>query len=276
MQHIRTLDMKVQLPPAWITVGAYDGIHLGHQALIHELVAHAHDAHEQAVVVSLFPHPVLILGRTHPPFYLTSPDDRADLLDKMGVDVLFTYPFTREVSNLSPQQFLQTLVERMTIRQLWVGDDFALGKDRQGSLGVLGKLGNTFNYTLHVFEQVQVGDTFVSSSFIRERLKSGDLRQVRKMLGRNYSARGTLSSKVSNNLGAQNSYLLQTWDEQLLPPAGNYAGNLKLVEADFPCIASLTQHDDRTNSLIELTIFNLDHPLPSGLAHVEFLKALSS
>jgi riboflavin kinase/FMN adenylyltransferase len=275
MQHIRTLDIQLHNTPAWLTIGAYDGIHLGHQALIHDLVSQAHKSHEQAVVVSLFPHPALILGRTQPPFYLTSPDDRAEFLGKMGVDVLFTYPFTREVSNLGPQQFLQTLVDRMTIRQLWVGDDFALGKDRQGSLEVLGELGNIFGYTLHIFKQVQVGDTFVSSSFIRERLGAGDLQMVKKMLGRNYSARGILSSPSEKTTKPAHSFFLQTWDEQLLPPAGSYSCVLWLNGIEFSCVATLTSLKNHKNPLIKLKMLNLDRPLSYEPANLEFLQAIS-
>jgi riboflavin kinase/FMN adenylyltransferase len=276
MQHIRTLDIRLHNTPTWLTIGAYDGIHLGHQALIHELVSQAHKSHEQAVVVSLFPHPALILGRTHPPFYLTSPDDRAQFLEKMGVDVLFTYPFTRDVSNLSPQQFLQTLADRMTIHQLWVGDDFALGKNRQGSLEVLGRLGKIFGYTLHVFEQVQVGDTFVSSSFIRERLGAGDLQMVKKMLGRNYSVRGILSSPTERTAQAAHSFFLETWEEQLLPPAGSYACALWLGGIEFSCVATLTSRENRTEPLIELKMLNFDCPPSSEPANLEFLQTTSS
>ncbi len=276
MQHIRTLDTQLHNAPVWLTIGAYDGIHLGHQALIHELVSQAHKSHEQAVVVSLFPHPSLILGRNHAPFYLTSPDDRAELLEKLGVDVLYTYPFTKEVSNLRPQQFLQTLVERIAIRQLWVGDDFALGKDRQGSLEVLGELGKEFGYTLFIFKQVQVGDTIVSSSFIRERLMAGDLQTVKNMLGRNYSARGSLFSTTDKTTEPAHSFFFQTWDEQLLPPAGLYTCTLWLKGMEFECVADLISLVNRTNPLIEIKMLNFDCPFSSEPANLEFLQAISS
>ncbi len=111
MQHIRTLD-NVQLPPAWVTIGAYDGIHLGHQALVQALVENAHKSGEPAVVISLFPHPALVMGRTTPPYYLSSPEDRAELLEAMGVDVLVTLPvqccnFKFNPSSVYPIHFWQ-------------------------------------------------------------------------------------------------------------------------------------------------------------------------
>jgi len=274
MRHILNLDAKNQLGPSWITIGAYDGFHLGHQALIQELVQNAHQAGEQAVVVSLFPHPAIVLGKTNPPYYLTSPEDRTSLLEELDVDVLYTYPFSREVSNYTPEQFLSSLAKGMEIRKLWVGADFALGKDRKGSLEVLQQLGVQFGYDLQVFQQVKIGEKFVSSSAIRDCLKSGNIDGAKKMLGRNYTVRGRLAASEAAASASPADYLLHTWSEQLLPAAGNYGCMLWLSGLDYPAIAAISQQQDRISSVISLNLLNLECTLPNGIAQVEFLKRI--
>ena len=275
MRHIHTLDENEKIDASWITIGAYDGIHCGHQALIQTLVEQAHQHGELAVVVSLFPHPALVLGRTSPPFYLTSPEDRAELLEEMGVDVLYTYPFSVEVSNYTPRQFMQTLTKGMNISQLWVGDDFALGKDRQGTLDVLQQLGDEMGYVVHPFNQVKRGNEYVSSSAIRKQLKNANLQLVEEMLGRNYAVRGRLNAEDTSTTPAYSLYSLHTWAEQLLPPAGNYGCNLWSTGLDFPCIAGIQQQNEHSNPVIQLTILNLDCPLPAGIAQLEFLQPIA-
>ncbi len=275
MRHIHNLDENEKISPCWITIGAYDGIHCGHQALIQTLVEQAHQNKEQAVVVSLFPHPALVLGRTSPPFYLTSPEDRAELLEELDVDILYTYPFTVEVSNYSPRQFMRTLTKGLNIQQLWVGDDFALGKDRQGTLDVLQQLGAEFGYLMHPFSQVKRGNEYVSSSAIRKQLKNANLQMVNEMLGRNYAVRGRLIAEETSSAPAYSLYSLHTWAEQLLPHAGNYAGILWAAGLDFPCIATIHQQNEQQDPLIRLTVLNLDCSLPAGIVRLEFLQHIA-
>ncbi len=120
------------------------------------------------------------------------------------------------------------------IRQLWVGDDFALGKDRQGTLDVLQQLGQQFGYILHPFPQLKIDGIVVSSSNIREQLNAGNLSQVEKLLGRKYIVRGRLKPVSSPSSPAYSTYSVQTWQEQLLPPPGDYACNLWVDGQDFP------------------------------------------
>lgn len=274
MRHIHNLDAKKPLGPSRITIGAYDGIHLGHQSLIQKLVQHAHQAGEKAVVVSLFPHPAIVLSRTSPPFYLTSPEDRAALLEELDVDVLYTYPFSREVSNFTPEQFLSSLAKGMEIRQLFVGADFALGKDRKGSLNVLRQLGVKFGYSLQVFQQVKAGKKYISSSEIRDCLKAGDVDGAKQILGRNYAVRGRLAAAEDAVSTGTTSFSLHAWSEQLLPAAGNYGCVLWFGGLDYPAIAGINQQQDQAASMISLNLLNLECALPNGIAQVEFLKRI--
>ncbi|MEL7643162.1 MAG: hypothetical protein AAGU25_03535, partial [bacterium] len=116
-----------------------------------------------------------------------------------------------------------------------------------------------------------IGEKFVSSSTIRDCLKSGDIDSAKQMLGRNYSVRGRLAAFEET---ATARYFLHTWSEQLLPVAGDYGCVLWLQGLDYPAIASISQQHDQTSSVISLNLLNLECALPPGIARVEFLKRI--
>ena len=122
---------------ALLTVGAFDGIHIGHQALIRGLVAQAHEQGRLSGLVTFYPHPTVVLYPERPALYLTTPGEKAVLLESSGLDWVVMLSFTPSLAGMSPQGFCQMLVERMGMRELWVGPDAALGQGRAGDLSTL-------------------------------------------------------------------------------------------------------------------------------------------
>ena len=110
MQHVTALEALRLERPAHVTIGAFDGVHRGHQALIGEMVAAAHAEHQAAVVVTFFPHPSVVLRGRRPSFYLTTPEEKAQYLAELGVDAVVTHPFNREVASISAGEFVDRLV----------------------------------------------------------------------------------------------------------------------------------------------------------------------
>ena len=132
MQHFQDLK-KISLEGSLVTIGSFDGVHIGHQQIIHSLVDQAHQAGKPAVVVTFHPHPQLVLKEETRPYYLTMPEKRAQLLGELGVAFVLTYPFSLETSRMSPEDFISQLHEHLRFSELWVGYDFALGRDRLGT-----------------------------------------------------------------------------------------------------------------------------------------------
>src|SRR5512146_1184279 len=130
MQHLRSLE-DVHLDGAWVTIGAFDGVHLGHQSIIRRLVEGAHHAGLPAVVVTFFPHPSKVLHGNGSPFYLTSPEEKAAVLADLNVDLLATMKFDRQLASHSADEFMRQLSETLHLRHLLVGHDFALGRGRE-------------------------------------------------------------------------------------------------------------------------------------------------
>ncbi len=189
MRHYRSLS-GVKLNNVWMTIGSFDGVHLGHQEIVRRVVAGASQMGVPSVVFTFYPHPAVVLGKRKDPLLLTSPDDKAELLGKMGVDNVVTYPFTVETSMHTAEEFIGLLHEHLGMQRLLVGEDFALGRGREGDVARLDELSQNFGYKLEVVPPVRNGDIVVSSSQIRARLFEGNVTQVKALLGRRYRVSG--------------------------------------------------------------------------------------
>lgn len=189
MQHIHDLN-EVKLDRSWLTIGSFDGVHLGHQQIIHSLVEGAREEEVPSVVVTFFPHPQFILRGESRPYYLTLPEKRAQLLAELGVNYVFTFPFNKEISQLSAREFILNLYESFHFSDLLVGYDFALGKGREGDSDHLQKIGRDLGYAVRVIPPYKVDGDLVSSSRIRGLIREGEIRSANKLLGREFSIRG--------------------------------------------------------------------------------------
>ena len=235
-RHLRHLREVRSQNESVVTIGVYDGVHRGHQVLIERLVQRAHSRGLQAVALSFHPHPDKILKQAPKRYYLTTPDKRADLLQKLGVDLVITHPFDEESRHLSAQQFVEQLVEKLKLKDLWVGSDFALGYQREGTVDYLRNLGQVFGFDLTAVEPIAdetCGGVF-SSSRIRDLLSLGAIQAANDMLGRAYSLAGTIvhGQHRGRAIGVPTANL-EPWDEQVVPANGVYAGWATLAGERF-------------------------------------------
>jgi riboflavin kinase / FMN adenylyltransferase len=223
MRQLTSLQ-DLHLNDAWVTIGSFDGVHRGHQAIVGQLVQAAHAQHELAVVVTFFPHPAVVLRHIESPYYLTSPEERADLLGRLGIDYIVTLAFDLSMAQLSAAQFVQALHDHLGLRHLWVGHDFSLGHDREGTVPVLQQLGRQMGFDVKGFDTIMLDDEPVSSSRIRQALGQGEMAEVARMLGRWYRLTGQVvpGDNRGHTLGIPTANL-GLWPYQLLPANGIYA-----------------------------------------------------
>ena len=222
MQHYRSLaDVSIQ--NAWLTVGVFDGVHRGHQALIRQLTAGAHQHGAPAVVLTFDPHPGAVLaGRDIK--LLTTPEERADLFAALGVDLVITQPFDRSFAATTARDFMTRLKQHLGLAHLLIGYDFALGKNREGNAQRLTELGREMGYTTDVLKAISDESGVISSTEIRKLVTIGDVAEAAKLLGRNYA----LSGPVIHGDGRGHRINIPTANigyplEKLLPPRGIYA-----------------------------------------------------
>lgn len=223
MQHFQSLD-PVHLKHSWVTIGSFDGVHLGHQKILKQLVNGARAQKDPSVVVTFFPHPAVVLGKGTNGGYLTTPQERAELLGEQGIDVVVTLPFTRELASLSALDFMQLLHDHLGIERLLVGYDFALGRGREGNVERLREIGGHLGYQLEMLQPVEVDGAPVSSSQIRRLIRAGEVEKAATLLGRLYAVEGSVvhGDGRGKALGFPTANL-ETWEEQVMPANGVYA-----------------------------------------------------
>jgi riboflavin kinase/FMN adenylyltransferase len=222
MQHYSSLqDARVQ--GAWLTIGAFDGVHLGHQKVLKELTAGAHANGAPAVALSFFPHPVEVLRGPLQAFYLSSPEEKLGLLEALGLDVLIQHPFDEQMAQTPAREFVEQLKGQLDLQQLWVGHDFALGHNREGDFPTLQRFGTEMGFEVRAVGALELDGEPISSSRIRRLLGEGRVEDAARCLGRPY----TLTGEVVKGAGRGASIgiptaNLQIWPKRALPASGVY------------------------------------------------------
>jgi len=229
MQHLRKIEPILE-KEIWATIGAFDGIHLGHQELIRSMVLQAQDHHVKSAVITFYPHPAVIIRQLNEPYYLTSPDEKAAIFGDLGIDYTITIPFDQNFANLSPEDFIQKILLNFPITKFWIGNDFSFGKKRSGNIEVLNQLGHRYGFTTEIFNHIIQDSNKVSSSKIREWVLAGEMGKATIALGRPYSMVGSVvhGDERGRKIGFPTANL-SVWEEKILPPAGVYA-TLALIE----------------------------------------------
>jgi riboflavin kinase/FMN adenylyltransferase len=189
MQHYYKLS-DFQLEKSLVSIGSFDGVHIGHQQIIRDLVNKAQEAKLPAAVITFHPHPQLVIHQETRPYYLTMPEQRASLLGSMGIDIVLTYPFNKETSLLPAEEFVSILQDKFQFSELWIGYDFALGKNREGNSTRLKEIGKKLSFNVHEIPPFKHNGEIVSSSGIRRIIRSGDVKNAAVLLGRPFAISG--------------------------------------------------------------------------------------
>ena len=278
MQHFQSLS-DIQLPGAWLTIGSFDGVHRGHQAILRRLARGAHAAGLPAAVVTFYPHPAQVLRGRNGPFYLNSPDERAVLLGQAGIDYVLTLPFSRDTANLTARQFIQQLHERLQMRRLCIGHDFALGRGREGTLPVLRQLGAEYGFTVSITRPITLGGQPISSSRIRLALTDGDVRTARQLLGRPFALTGAVvpGDQRGRTIGIPTANL-DLWPAQLTPAAGVYACLARLAGEWCKAVVNIgvrpTFEPEATQNRVEAHLLDFNQDIYDRQLTLHFIARL--
>ena len=207
-----------------LTVGVFDGVHRGHRLLIAQLVEQARRTGRAAGVVTFRNHPAAVLRADFQPQYLTTLEQRLDLLRETGVDFVTPVTFDAELSQLDAREFAARLVSTLRMRGLVVGADFAMGRGRGGDPAALTRLGEELGFTVRAVDLLADGPLTVKSTSIRRALAEGDVESVAIMLGRNFSSQGVVAEgdKRGRELGFPTANL-ETTPGLAVPANGIYA-----------------------------------------------------
>lgn len=278
MRHFQSLE-GVFLQDTWLTIGTFDGVHLGHQDVVQKLVTGAHASKSEAVVLTFYPHPAVVIGKRSNPYYLTTPEERAQLLGELGVDVVVTFPFTPLTSQISAQEFVLLLKSHLGMQHLMVGPDFALGHDRVGNIHYLSEMGKELGYNLSTIPPVEVEGQVVSSSWIRAALKQADIDLVNLLLGRPYFIQGQVvpGDGRGKSIGIPTANL-SLWLERAIPKSGVYVSQAWINGQVYGSVTNIgirpTFSSDREGLQIETHLLDFQDEIYGMEIKLEFIGHL--
>ena len=237
MQKFVNINQVYLSGPSFVTIGNFDGLHRGHQALLRQVIGVAHTAFAtgavtappQSGLITFDPHPLTVLRPQTPHFLLTTPVERLTFAAQLGIDFGIIQNFTHEIAKLEARDFIHLLKTHLNLAGLVVGPDFSLGHGRKGNLEALRELGDELGYTLHVIDPVTWTASPVRSSTIRQAIQQGEVVMAAELLGRAYHVTGEVvrGDQRGRQIGVPTANL-QTAPDKLLPKNGVYATRAQL------------------------------------------------
>ena len=226
-----------------LTIGVFDGVHLGHRHLIARLAGLAREQGLGSGVITFSRHPRGVLAPKSRLPFLTDIERRIELLRSEGVGAVIPLSFTPELAKLSPEEFLSLLKKRLRMQGLVIGPDFALGKNREGSADVLRRLGEEMGFSLTVVPPLTIDGEVVSSTAVRQALAEGDMKRAQKLMGRPFRLHGQVvkGDRRGAELGFPTANL-DTEAEQALPADGVYTSRAYIDDQAYPAMTNIGLH----------------------------------
>ncbi|GIF50063.1 riboflavin kinase/FMN adenylyltransferase [Asanoa ferruginea] len=269
-------------PGGWgrsaVTIGVFDGVHRGHQAIIGHLVKRARDLDVRSVVVTFDPHPAEVVRPGSHPAVLTEPARKAELIEALGVDVLCVVPFTQDFSRLPAEEFVHdVLVESLHSSLVVVGENFRFGHKAAGDVPLLERLGRTFGFGVEGAPLVSSGDTVFSSTYIRSCIDAGDVRTAAAALGRPHRLEGIVvrGDQRGREIGYPTANL-STHRYAAVPADGIYAGWLLRRGERLPAAISIGTNPTFSGRerRVEAYILDFDGDLYGERVALDFVERL--
>jgi riboflavin kinase/FMN adenylyltransferase len=277
MKHYHSLD-ELTLQHSWLAVGVFDGVHRGHQEILNNLTTGAHEKSLPAVVLTFDPHPSKVFGRGEVKL-LTLPDERADILGDMGVDVVITHPFNKDVARITAADFMHRLKSHIGLDHLILGYDAALGKDREGDIPRLTEIGSELGYTVETVSALSDESGVISSTEIRKLVAVGSVEEAAKLMGRLYRLQGVVirGDQRGRTIGFPTANLDYAVDK-LIPAGGIYACWAFLNNERFQAAVNIgtnpTFTPDKRILSVEAYLLDFDRDIYDETMQLEFVTRL--
>jgi riboflavin kinase/FMN adenylyltransferase len=209
----------------YITIGTFDGVHFGHQKIIEKLVVEAKKAGKKSVLLTFFPHPRMVLQKDNSLELINTIEERAELLEKTGLDYLIIHPFSKEFSRMNALEFVRDiLVNQLNVSKLIIGYDHHFGKNREGNINQLTEYSHLYDFTVEEILAQDIDDVSVSSTKIRKALLEGNIKTANSYLGYNFTLKGLVVSgkKLGSKIGYPTANINIKESYKLIPKTGVY------------------------------------------------------
>lgn len=280
MKVIDQLEEFVKPDFAVVTIGTFDGVHIGHQAILKKVVTDARNNNGQSVLITFWPHPRFILKKDPDQLkLLTTFEEKVDLVKELGIDYIIKIPFTPAFSDLSAEDFVRDiLVNKVGTKKLYIGYDHHFGNNREGNIDFLKKVAPTYHFEVMEIARQDIDDIGVSSTKIRKALLDGNIRLANSLLGRNFSLTGKVihGNKKGRELGYPTANLEIPESYKLLPGDGSYAVLAHYRNQKFKAMLNIGFKPtvDGSKRTIETHLFNFDQQIYDEFLTIEFIQSL--
>ena len=245
-----------KFPNPVLTLGNFDGVHLGHQAIFKKVVDRAKETGGTAIAFTFEPHPLKVLAPERSPLLLNTFHGKMKLFEAAGIQVVICADFTQEFAQQNPGDFARSvLVEKIGVKEVYVGYDYAFGRGREGSIESLKAIGDELGFSVKAVDAVQVGGVVVSSSLVRDMVSSGRLEEVYPYLGRHYAIEGNVVHGESRGqaLGFPTANIHSV--NELLPAYGVYAVRVLVGGHHLDGVASIGVRPTFGSGPVSLEVF---------------------
>ncbi|MBI3536712.1 MAG: bifunctional riboflavin kinase/FAD synthetase [Chloroflexi bacterium] len=277
MEIIRDLTSTHLNRPTVLTIGSFDGVHRGHRHLIAQVVTRAQEIGAASGLITLHPHPKIVLRPNSTLQYLSTVEERLDLLAPLGLDYAIVFPFSLETSQIRARDFTQLLIDHLNVTEIFCGADFAFGYKREGNVEFLRALGAEKNFRVNVVEPFVFETQVISSTRVRDLIAQGNLDAATRLLGRYPSVRGRVvkGDQRGRALGFPTANLA-TAERRLLPADGIYAVRVRVNDIWRAGAASIGVRPTFGGTTRQLEVYVLDFSgdLYEQVIEVEFVKRL--
>ena len=277
----RLEDIKKPFNNAVVTIGNFDGVHIGHQSLFHEVILKAAELQGTSVAMTFDPHPLRVLTKRRTPRLITLNEQKKELIAATNLDVLIIVPFTKEFAAVSARDFVsELLVKRIGMKAIIVGKDYSFGKNREGDIHLLQALGRELDFEVILADWIKASlrnEGRISSTRIRKLVAAGDIEKAQKLLGRHYQIRGTVvqgRNRGGKLLGFPTANI--ALQDELCPKTGIYAVTVDWEGKLFEGVANIgysPTFDDHIFT-VEVHILDFHEDLYGQKIKVNFLKRI--
>lgn len=269
----------VKVPNAIVTIGTFDGVHLGHQAILKDMVKTAKDIDGETVVITFYPHPRQVLNINAANLrFITTQEEKLQLLEKSGIDNVIVVNFTKEFSRVSSEDFIRDyIIEHINPVKLVIGYDHHFGNNRMGDFNLLSEMQNKYNFQVQRIEAHDVENIAVSSTKIRHSLQQGDIERANALLGYQFSYIGKVVSgnKIGREIGYRTANIEVEREFRLIETSGVYATYVDYEGKEYKSMTYIgkkpTVNSDETEN-IEVHLFDFDGDLYDKEIKVRFVK----
>lgn len=265
---------------AVITIGTFDGVHLGHQKILKTVIDEAHKVQGESIVITFYPHPRKLLFPQQPISILTPLEEKISLLTAIGIDHILIVPFTIEFSKLSARQYVKEfLVEKFHPHTIVIGYDHHFGSDRKGNIHLLEQLQQTYAFQLIEIPEQLIDEAGISSTKIRKSLQGGAVSDAAMMMGRNYRLKGEVirGNQLGRTIGYPTANLKLNDAEQLMPALGIYCVQVVYEKKHYGGMLSMGYNPTVTQEKtikIEVNIFDFDKEIYGETLELVFVEKM--